>query len=125
MRTILVILLLGLAGCSTAPVQTEDIKAACLKAHSAQYCQIQGWTLETYAYLDGLNVTIKNNAEGGVWTKSQAQDWLDRSKSVRQATDAVTGALAGGDVTNAANLQQIALQALLKLQIEASKVRAQ
>lgn len=77
---ITLVLTVLLAGCvSTAPLQTpvvvenESTEAKALRlAHVA--------VNEASAALTALNNVIGSNAESGVWTKAQAQSYLDTSK---------------------------------------------
>ena len=123
MKYIAIIFALVIAGCSLQPIQTKEMKAACQQAHTAQYCEVQGWVFETYAWLNGFNQTIAQNADAKVWTKVQAQGYLDKSKSVRKATDDVADALLKNEIPLAIGAQKVALKALLELQREAAQAR--
>lgn len=110
-------------GCADKQVRPEEVKAACLRDHSKDYCELQGWVFETYGWLNGFNMTISQNANARVWNKAQAQSYLDRSVAVRKKVDLVAAALLDNNVPLTVTLKREALELLIDLQREAAQVR--
>jgi hypothetical protein len=110
----------GLPGVSTQPlhapvvVENEDaaVKAFRLARNSVD---------EANADLTALNRVIASNATAGIWTKSQAQGYLNRSKDFGKQVDQARAALLVGDL-NDATVKAAAIKALIvQLQLELAK----
>ena len=121
----LLVLFVCLTGCAATagmfqplhtPVAVENEDAA-VKAYRLAHNAID----EANAELTSLNRVIASNATAGVWTKSQAQGYLNQSKDFGKKVDKAREAMRLGDL-NDANVQATALKALIvQLQIEVAK----
>lgn len=111
-----------LPGCGNKPVQSEESKAACLKVRPSAVCQAESLIGEGYAMLISLNTVIEQNVDAKVWTKSQAQEYLDSSRAARKKLDSARELLRLGDVAGAASQAQLIKRVLLELQ---QKIAAQ
>ena len=120
MRHLLAVLLLAFTvGCGTvggltrpvhAPTTIEN-EAPMAKALRLAHIAID----EANAALTALNVTIGNNAAAGVWTKDQAQGYLDLSKMYGAKVDAAREALRLGNVADATSQAELVKTFILML----------
>lgn len=102
-------LALLIAGCGlTAPLHDPDKAATESTAVNAARVAID----EGNALLTAVNRTIGANVEAGVWTKSQAQAYLDESKALGKRLDQAREALRLGDIRDA-RAQADAVKALI------------
>jgi hypothetical protein len=112
--------LVHFAGCAvfTDPVSQKNPAVCAQIAATAQpVCNEAGQAfLKAEGLLIAVNQTIKQNADARLWTKDQAQSYLDRSKAARLKLDAAYDVFKSGDYGAAlsqANLTNTLLQALL------------
>ena len=73
---------------------------------------------EAYVALIAANNLIKSNVDAGIYTKEQAQRYLDRSKVARLKVDAAKAAFDATDYTSAVSQANITKTLLLALQRE-------
>lgn len=119
--TFLLVFLMGFVfGCAvlTDPVsQKNPAVCASLPSAAQSTCNEAGQAfLKAEGLLIAVNQTIKQNADARLWTKAQAQSYLDRSKDARTKLDAAYAVFKNGDYGAAlsqANLTNTLLQALL------------
>lgn len=70
---------------------------------------------EGYAGVTSLNRVIEQNVLAGVWTKSQAQEYLDFSKETRKKLDKARDVLKLQDVAAAKTQREIVDKVVLEL----------
>lgn len=73
---------------------------------------------EANVLLTALNLTIKDDVEGGIYTKAQAQGYLDKTKAAGAKVDEAQLLLAKGDYSKAISVAQLQKTVLLALQRE-------
>jgi len=120
MRTLALFLILLLAGCAGMSGMTQPLHApvavtnedSAVKAYRVAHEAID----EANAALNALNITIGNNAASGVWTKEQAQDYLDQSKAQGKKLDVAREALRFGNLADANTQAELVKTLLLNLQ---------
>ena len=77
---------------------------------------------EANAQLTSINRVIAANAKAGVWTKDQAQGYLNQTKAFGKDVDKARAAMLVGDL-NDASVRAAAIKALiLQLQLEVAKM---
>ncbi|MGH8676875.1 MAG: hypothetical protein ACREUQ_00800 [Burkholderiales bacterium] len=116
-------LLVLLAGCETFTRPVHDPQAPVTE--SAAVHQARVIIDEANALLIAVNRTIGANVDAGVWTKTQAQDYLDESKILGQRLDQAREALRIGSFSDA-QAQANALRVLIvnlqrRIAVEARK----
>lgn len=112
--------LLILPGCAEL---TAPLHAPTAVANEAPAAQAQRLTREAIdeanAALTALNRTITQNA-GDVWSKAQAQAYLDQSKALGARVDQAREALRLGNLAEAKNQAELVKQAILALHAKAA-----
>lgn len=117
MKRLLAVLALvfALGGCvSTAPLQTPAVienESPAAKALRLAHVAVN----EANAALTALNNVIGSNAEAGVWTKAQAQGYLDQSKEYGKKVDGARAALRLGNLTEARSQAELVKSMILLL----------
>lgn len=76
---------------------------------------------EANAALTALNNVIGQNVVDGVWTKPQAQTYLDKSKAFGKQADDARALLRAGDPLKAENQAKLLRQAILVLHKEVAQ----
>ena len=104
----------GLTGC--AVVETQPI----VEEAETRQEKIQAAFAETRALLIAFNQTIAQNARDRVWTKEQAQGYLDESRALRLKLDKAEAFLGDGDLDTAEAQRTIIRQAIVALQRRAA-----
>lgn len=120
MKTLLIALalIIPLAGCGiTEPLHGPDAKVT----ESAEVHAARTAIDEANAILEAVNQVIGDNAAAGVWTKVQAQGYLDQSKDLGKRLDEARGFLRLGNPAEAQARTQAIKTAILALQLEISK----
>jgi len=108
-----IILALALGGCGTLQGMSEPLhgdQAATTEAPAMRNARVA--VDEANASLTALNKVIGDNAETGVWTKAQAQGYLNDSKAYGKKVDAARELLRGGLLVDAKS-QAEAVKALI------------
>lgn len=103
----------------SAPITTVDPKVClALPEQAKPICKDAADTLlKGYATLAGHNGRIAQKKEAGIYTREQAQGYLDQSIAARKELDKAKGAFLSGDYNGAlssANLTNLAINALEK-----------
>jgi len=111
--------LLSLQGCpgltEVKPVYEAPGEKQLTKANQAQIS-----INEVRALLTGFNQAIAQNVRAKVWTKPQAQGYLDQSKALRSNLDKVQAMLDLGDISNANTQRALIMAGILSLQRRAA-----
>jgi hypothetical protein len=98
-----------------APVVCEAVTAEGAKTACAEAGDV---LIKAYVTLAAVNQDIKETAPTGVWTKAQAQGYLDRSKDARQRLDKAWTIFAAGDYQSALSQANITTTLLVALEKE-------
>jgi len=118
MKRILAVLALAalLSGCGTWQALTQPVhgdKAVTTEAPAVRAARVA--IDEANASLTGLNNVIGQNVEAKVWTKAQAQAYLDQSKDYGKKVDDARDFLRGGLLTEAKSQADAAKSLILIL----------
>jgi len=100
-------------GCSSF---TEPLARSATSTESSAVAAVRRVIDEGYATLTSLNRVIASNAREGVWTKSQAQSYLNQTREVGGKLDKARDALALGDIADAKNQAELTRVLLVELQ---------
>lgn len=118
---VLGIVLQVMAGCAAvglAPVSSQ-------KPHTPQEIA-QAAINEANATLTAINSTIASNVKEGIFTKAEAQDYLNQSISYGKRVDQAKALLDSGNISDAKTQADILQSLILSLQRKvAEKVRTQ
>lgn len=106
---------LGLSGCETVKSMADPLRSSASKEAPA-VAAARTVIDEGYALLTAVNKVIGENVSAGVWSKAQAQDYLDRSREMRIRLDSARDMLRAGDPLNAKNQAELIRTAILALQ---------
>jgi hypothetical protein len=94
----------------------DGAKSACAEAGDA--------LIKAYVTLDAVDLDIKQTAPTGIWTKAQAQSYLDRSKDARKKLDKAWEVFASGDYQSALSSANVTATLITDLEQELAKQAA-
>lgn len=109
---VLILGTLALPGCQMQPLREKPTAEAAAVQNARTAID------EANAALTALNTVIAQNAVDGVWTKAQAQSYLDKSKGYGKQADQARALLRAGDPLKAENQAKLLRQAILVLHRE-------
>lgn len=128
MRFVLSVLIVLVSGCvmlETKPTTSQEVMAQCLQKETKLVCEMRAFLVERYAEVTSFNSVIKTNTAAGVWSKAQAQEYLDASRKVRGALDEMKRLLDLGNISEAVGQRELALHLITELQRKiAAKARS-
>jgi len=118
MKRILAVIALAalMGGCAVVQGLTQPLhgdKAVTTEAPAVRAARVA--IDEANAYLTALNKVIGDNAATGVWTKEQAQVYLDESKAYGKRVDNARELLRGGLLTDAQSQAEVVKALILTL----------